>query len=521
MVMVPRMRKHMQRLRLALFLSASVFAATAASAQTLDDALVSAYQKNPTLAAERKNHAANEERISQAISGFRPDIAATYSKSRTTTQVGAAPEETTYPRALGLSVVQPIFSGGETVFNVKSAKYRVGSSAESLRDIEQSVLLDAITAYLNVVKDQAVLELSQKNSEVLGTQLEYTQTRFDVGELTKTDVAQAEARLSAAKADVATAQGNLESSRANFERVTLMRPGNLAKPNTLPVIPTSLDEALERADANNPKLKSAEQLEVSANYDAKASVSRLLPEVEVVGRINDQEGLSAFRGSELEERAVALEVTVPLYQTGAEYSRIRQARRIHEARKFDVNANRNQVREDVIRAWERLQSAASSIEAYQDAVGAAETALEGVKLEADVGSRTTLDVLDAERELFQSRVNLTIAERDRAVAMYTLLAAVGDLTADKLGIQTALSEDGNETAGTRVPVTTTTTTTTTPVTTTKTTTKTVVPASPTVPVEAAAPSRAELTPAVDRSPGIPASEGIIPPAPVTIPSAAQ
>lgn len=433
----------MTRTLLALLLGTSLCSlASPASAQTLEDALNSAYQKNPTLAAERKNHSANEERVSQAISGFRPEVSASYSASRSETQVGSAAEETNYPKTMGLTVVQPVFSGGETVFNVKSAKYRVGSSAESLRDIEQSVLLDAITAYLNVVKDQAVLELSQKNRDVLTTQLEYTQTRFDVGELTKTDVAQAEARLSAAKADVATAQGNLEASRANFERVTLMKPNSLAKPNTLPVIPQSLDESIERATINNPKLKSAEQLEVSADYDAKASVSRLLPEVQVVGRINDQEGLSAFRGREQEERSVTMEVTVPLYQTGAEYSRIRQARRIHEARKFDVNANRNQVREDVVRAWERVQSSTSSIAAYEDAVRAAEVALEGVKLEADVGSRTTLDVLDAERELFQSRVNLTIAERDRAVAMYTLLASIGDLSAEKLGIDTSAAYEG-------------------------------------------------------------------------------
>lgn len=438
----------MNRTRLALLTSVPLWIAVPASAQTLEDALASAYHRNPTLAAERKNHAANEERISQAISGFRPDIAATYSATRAETQVGAAPEETNYPRAMGLSVVQPVFRGGETMFNLKSARYRVGSSSESLRDIEQSILLDAITAYLNVVKDQAVLELSQKNQDVLGTQLDYTQTRFDVGELTKTDVAQADARLSAARADVATAEGNLETSRANFERVTLMKPGNLAKPLALPVIPQSLDEALERALRSNPKLKSVEQMEASAGYDAKASVSRLLPRVDVVGRMTDQEGLSAFRGNELEETAVALEVTVPLYQTGSEYSRIRQARRIHEARKFDVSANYNQVREDVIRAWERVQSASSAIEAYQDAVGAAEVALEGVRLEADVGSRTTLDVLDAERELFQSRVNLTIAERDRAVAMYTLLAAVGDLTAESLGIPTATAPAGSKTAST-------------------------------------------------------------------------
>ncbi len=403
-------------------------------AQSFEDALKSAYLNNSTLNAERENMASIDERVPQAFSGFMPSATYNYTKAKDTTKYGSRAEDTTYPKTNGVTITQPIFNGGSTVARVQSARNQVKSAREGLRNTEQNTLLDAVTAYMDVVRDQAIVELTKSNLDVLKKRLDMTQERFDVGELTKTDVAQANARYSSSVAENIRAQGNLESSKAFFEKVIKMPAGQLKKPTTLPIVPSVFDEIINIAYDNNPQFKASFYLQKSADKDIYANAAELLPDVRVVARKSDQDGLNSFRGGSIDEESVTLDVSIPLYQSGAEYSRIRQAKRTAERRKYERDASIDQIRQTVTQSWERLNTAKASIKSIKEAIAAAEMALEGVKLEAEFGTRTTLDILDAQQELFRTQVELVRAEREEIVALFALKSAMGELSMDKLGI---------------------------------------------------------------------------------------
>lgn len=406
-----------------------------ASAQSLTDALSAAYNNNPTLLAARAALRATDEGVPQALSNWRPTVNLTGEAGKLRQEfdpsTASNPSDTISPRTLQLSVSQPLYRGGRTESATDAAEALVLAGRQDLASTERRVLLDAVTAYMDVVQNQAVLELNRNNEEVLRRQLEATRERFRVGEITRTDVAQAESRLSRATADRISAEGALISSRAVLARVMGETPGTLVQPPPLPQLPANEDEALAIAYDDNPDLLGARFREVAAKYDVRTISGGLLPTVSVNGTLSKSDETSRAN-LESESAKIALTVTMPLYEGGSIYSQTRQRKQTHNQRRIQVEEQRRSVRQSVTQAWENLSTARSNITARRAQVDAARIALEGVQQEAEVGSRTTLDVLDQEQEYLDARVAEVRARRDEYVAGFTLLSAVGRLGARQL-----------------------------------------------------------------------------------------
>ncbi len=412
-------------------------------AQTLSDTLAKAYATNPTLQSARANLRATDEGMAQAISGYRPSVTAAGSASSKTVETSANPgvETNIKPRNYSLSLNQSLFAGGQTVAAVSAAGHAISAERARLKDTEQTVLLNAATAYSDVLRDQAVLELNIKNEQVLSRHLEATRDRFAVGEITRTDVHQAEARLAGAAANRIQAEGALEASRATYANVVGEAPEILERPTLELPLPTALDSALTMADDDNPSIIAASYDEKAALSDVRSSTGKLLPSVDLSGSANRALNTTAANtwSNSLEAKVT---LTVPLYQSGAVYSQVRQARQRASASRLNAEQARRNIAERVRQAWQNLEATRARIEAIDTQVRAAETALEGVQREASVGSRTLLDVLDSEQELLDARVNLVSSQRDETVAALTLLSAVGRLTATDLNLAVDLYDTG-------------------------------------------------------------------------------
>lgn len=414
----------------------------AAHADSLADAMAAAYQNNPTLLAQRASLRATDESLSQAVAGWRPTIQATgsygYQKSPTffsqITGGGAGPtSQILHPKRSEVSISQPIFRGFRTSNGVKQANSQIKAGRANLQSVEQQVFLQTVQAYVDVIRDLAVLELDTNNVAVLQRQLEATRDQFRVGEITRTDVAQAEARLSLAQSTRISAQASVTASRASYRAVVGDSPGSLDPVPPLPPLPENEDAALQVALDNNPTLQAAIYTEEASRHSIDVAKGALLPSITLNGSRQDsrstfQPGLTSYQES------VTAQLTIPLFQGGAEYSKVRQAKEQNSQNRLQIVAARRSVTQDVSDAWNNLRSARSVIESSQEAVRANEIALDGVRQEAAVGSRTTLDVLNAEQELLDSRTTLVRAEHDEYVAAYQLLSAVGQLTAEKLAL---------------------------------------------------------------------------------------
>lgn len=409
--------------------SVSLLLALPAHAGTFTDALEATYKHNPGIKAERARQMSTDEDVAQALSGYRPNVSANYAKGRQRTDFGGAGWNYGDTETQGLTVRQPLFRGGGTWSSYHSAKQRVRAGEQQLTGVEQQILLDAITAYMDVVSATSILELSRNNQDVLSKQLTASNERFEVGEVTRTDVAQSEARLSNARTQVIAAEGQLISAIAVFERVVGYKPeGALEQPSQFPELPATLEEAIEQARAANPQLLRAIHTAKSADYDIWTNKATLLPQVSLVGSMSRQEGAGVLGTSQFDQDAVRVEVNVPLYQSGAEYSRVREAKSIARQRKYQEQDTQLNVERAVTSAWEQLETAISTIRTRDEQINAANIALEGVRQEQEYGARTVLDVLDAEQELFNARTNLVQAQRDRVVAAYNMLLTLGKLT---------------------------------------------------------------------------------------------
>jgi len=417
----------------ALVLGASIACAQPVQAESLQGALAKAYQTSPDLRDSRASLRAVDEGIAQALSGWRPTIGITGSGGVGHADTNQIKNQTLLPLNGAFEIVQPVYTGGETEASIRQADNQILSARARLRSTEQAVLLDGVSAYMDVLRDQGRLELNINNEQVLQRQREATQDRFDVGEVTRTDVAQAEARLSRASADRIQAQGVLAVSKATYERVIGEAPSDLEAAPPLPELPASLQEALNIGLAENPDIVSATHNERAAGDAVDVAFSDLLPRVDVQGRVsgNHENSLEDVHGS---NATLLARVTIPIYQSGVEYSRVREAKERRNQFRIQVEQARRQVVEAVTQAWEVLTTTRSNIEARRESVRANEIALEGVREEASVGSRTTLDVLDAEQELLDARVALVDAERDEYVAGYTLLSAIGRLAVARIGV---------------------------------------------------------------------------------------
>jgi outer membrane protein len=400
---------------------------------TLRDALAYVYEHHPQLLAEREKLKSIDESVSQAVSDFRPDIYADYGKGRERRSSNNAPWSYGDTSTKGLTLTQPLFSGGESVASLKSAKQRMKAARADLVAVEQQVLFNALVAYTGVVEAQSVLLLNQNNVDVLRKQKEAAQVRFDVGELTKTDVSQAEARYAGAKAAEQQALGDLSIARANFMRaVGYPAPDTIAMPEVPANLPKTIEEATKQAHAASPVITAARHREKAFASDVNARAGAVLPDVNIETGLRRSNGGSVF--SNQDSDSIMLNVSIPLYQGGAEWSRIREARNTASQAKYNTIDTTFAVEQDVTNAWQNYTTTDSVIISTEAAAKASELALEGVRQENEFGVRTVLDVLDAEQEYLNTKVNLVRAIRNHKIQAYRLLASVGKLTADELSL---------------------------------------------------------------------------------------
>jgi outer membrane protein/adhesin transport system outer membrane protein len=408
--------------------------ATDVSAQTLREALALAYQTNPTLDAQRAQLRATDEGVPQAKAGWRPTVSVTGSVGKEDSNRNLTRDQNLTPRSIGANITQPLYRGGRTQAQIAAAEAIVQAQRARLHSIEQTVLLQSVTAYLDVVRDEAIVDLTRNNEQVLRRQLEAANDRFRVGEITKTDVAQAESRLARATSDRVSAEGNLISSRATFNRVVGQMPATLEATPGIPDLPANEDEALRLADAGHPDIQTAIFVEQAARHDIDTAFGALLPTLSLEANLNKSKEVQT-EDLDITTKNVLARLTIPLYQAGSEYSLVRQRKETAGQRRIEVDDQRRIVRQAVTRAWEGYNTARSRIVANEEQTRASRIALDGVQQEATVGSRTVLDVLDAEQELLNANVQLVTARRDRSVAAYQLLSSTGQLTAERLGLQ--------------------------------------------------------------------------------------
>lgn len=433
------MRRHLRRVTvLAIGLMASMGGSLApvncAKAESLQDALAAAYLYNPTLKAARAELRATDEGVPLARSNYRPTIAGNASQTYTYTEASPGGTNTdTDTRAYGVSLSQPLFRGFRTLNAIHGAEAQVEAGRESLRDSEQGVLLSAVTAYVNVVRDQAVLSLRRNNRRVLQQQQRATQDRFQVGEVTKTDVAQANARVSGASSEISAAKALLQASRATYAQIIGHSPANLSQPGPARSLPRSLEEAIATAEGENPQILKAIFLERAQQHAIDETKGELLPSVNLEASYTNSEGAGGA-SNRTETTQVSGVLSVPLYQAGSVSARIRRGIETRSQLRHLIDVARQSVRAGVISAWGDYTSAKAQIVSDRAQVEATQTALRGVREEEKVGQRTVLDVLNAEQDVLNAQVALVTSRRDYIVASYALLDAMGRLSAGSIGL---------------------------------------------------------------------------------------
>jgi outer membrane protein len=429
-----------------------------ASADTLEWALTQAYQNNPQLNSQRAIARQADEAVPIALSGYRPKVNITANAgeqwqqttqkqlvtSATSTSAGpnavyADVEGQFVPRSVGITGTQTLYNGNQNANKTRQAESGVSAARETLRLIEQNVLLNAATAYMNLLRDEATLDLQRRNVQVLQEQLRQTRDQFNVGEVTKTDVAQAESRLAGGRSAVLTAESNYISSKAAYRQAIGVEPGKLAPGTSVDrYSPSTLALSISTGRARNPTVTAAEfGIDVAA-LQVKINEGALYPTLSVNTTLQDNwEQNLGTSGQTMQQLNASIigQLSVPLYQGGSEYATIRQSKETLGQKRLDMETARDQAQATVVQSWGQLEAAKAQIQATQSQVTAAEIALNGVREEARVGQRTTLDVLNAQQELVNDRVALVSAQRDRVVASYTLLSSVGGLSAQTLGLK--------------------------------------------------------------------------------------
>jgi outer membrane protein len=439
-------------------ISVGLFSVTFAegAAETMSGALARAYMGNPDLNQQRAGVRATDETLPQASAAWRPTATATgeygynYFDLRTSGGAGGSAggagspvssvtgnrlRRATDPGTLGVSVTQNIFNGNRTLNGVRQAESNIFGARESLRNTEQSVLFSGASAYMNVLRDIAILELRKNNIIVLEEQLRQTRDRFIVGEVTRTDVAQAESSLATGRSDYFTAQANLKTSIADFRRVIGIEPTRLEPARTIEsLLPHTLGSAVDLALAEHPGVQAAFHAVDAAALQVKLAEGQLYPTLNLVGSVQQNYNFFGIPGERFLNGSINAQLSVPIYQGGAEYAGIRQAKEALGQARLQADLQRDLVREMVVSTWGQLESARAVILSSKAAVTSAEIALDGVRQEAEVGQRTTFDILQQQQILLNARVNLFIAQRDRVVASYAVMEAIGRLTAANLNL---------------------------------------------------------------------------------------
>jgi outer membrane protein len=420
--------------------------------RTLAGALGATYLGQPALQAERAKLRATDENVPQALSGWRPTVVMAgtlgygngYSRQISNASGQSVFLNSVTQRQIATSqatVTQPLYTGGRTQANVNRANNQVFAERAALIAQEESSFTDTVNAYVGVIEAQELLALNINNEQVLAKQLEATNDRFRVGEITKTDVAQAQAALSQATAQRQTAEGNLQTARATFQRVVGYLPsGNLVEPQPLALPVHTERQAAEMAAANNPTVIQTLFNDAAAKDAVDVAFAQLLPQVSLQGQIFEQRNAN-LRSAENNGYEVLAQVSVPLYQGGQEYSAVRQARQTEQQTARLVSDARRTAVQAGVQAWETLTAARAAADSTRAAIRANGIALEGTEREAIVGSRTTLDVLNAQQALLNSRVTLVQNLAQVVTASYQVAAALGRLTARDLRLNVPLYDD--------------------------------------------------------------------------------
>jgi outer membrane protein len=421
-----------------------------APAETIEAALVRAYQDNPQLNAQRAQVRFTDENVPQALSGYRPKVSVTASAGyqytdtlstqggTETTLVRTVKHGANAPRSVGATVTQTLFNGQQTANRTRAAESQVSGAREALRVLEQTVLLQAATIYMDYLRDSAIVEVQKSNVRVLEQTLKQTKDRFNVGEVTRTDVAQSEAQLAAGKTQLLTAEANLNTTRSNYRRIIGNEPAALAPGSPVDrFLPSALASAVELGLTQNPNVTAA-MFGIDVSYlQVKVAEGALLPTVTFQAAVQQSYEQSLIQYRSFGASATA-QLSVPIYQGGAEYALIRQSKETLAQQRLVLEQTRDQTRANVVTAWGQLVAGKAQVQSAQAQVAASEIALNGVREEAKAGQRTTLDVLNAQQALVNARVALVTAQHDRVVASYSVLDKVGRLSPQVLNLQTTI-----------------------------------------------------------------------------------
>jgi outer membrane protein len=423
---------------------------TPALADTIEAALVRAYQNNPQLNAQRATVRSTDENVPQALSGYRPRVAVTasagYQYTDTNSTAGGTPNAivrteihgANAPRSVGATVSQTLYNGQQTANRTRAAESQVSGAREALRALEQTVLLQAATIYMDYLRDSAIVEVQRSNVRVLEQTLKQTKDRFNVGEVTRTDVAQSEAQLAAGRTQQLTAESNLTTTRSNFRRIIGNEPQSLSPGSPVDrYLPGSLPASVDLSLVENPTVTAA-MFGIDVSYlQTRVAEGALLPTVTFQASVQQsyEQTMTIFRS--FGASAVA-QLSVPIYNGGAEYALIRQSKENVAQQRLVLEQTRDQTRANVVTAWGQLVAGKAQVASAQSQVSASEIALNGVREEAKAGQRTTLDVLNAQQALVNARVALVTAQHDRVVASYAVLNAVGRLSPTVLHLATTV-----------------------------------------------------------------------------------
>lgn len=416
-------------------------AAGPAAADTLQEALTAAYRNNPTLAAARAGQRATDETVAIQKAQGRPSVDAS---GQYLEFVKQASDNFINPDRLAtanLNLAVPIYSGGAVRNGIRGAGARVSAGRADLRATESSIFSQTVAAYMDVLRTQALVGLQANQVDVLSVNLQATSDRFEIGDLTRTDVAQSQARLAQAQSDLRTAQANLINARETYTQLTGLAPDDLQPPPPLPGFPASVEDAEDIALAQNPDLIAAKERAQASGFDVEVAGSGRLPRVSVFsgGTYNNYLGSLGTGGPTAAQQTttsvqVGVQLNMPLFQGGLPAAQRRQAQAREAAALEQVVAAERAVIAQVRAAWSSWQAATAVIQSAQAAVDAATLSLEGVRAENSIGNRTILDTLNAEQELLNTRVLLVTARRNAYVAGFSLLAAMGRAEARDLGL---------------------------------------------------------------------------------------
>jgi outer membrane protein len=432
-------------------LLALCFTASAARAETLNGALLRAYDNSPVINSGRAGVRALDEKVPQALTGMRLRANAgaflgAQDNRSVTRQIDETIADPTFtraqtksiqtggsmPRSANLSIEQPVFDGFKTQNSTRVAETNVFAGRERLRLTEQRVLFNAASAYMNVLRDSAALKLQENNVAVLGEQLRQTKERYAYGQITLTDIAQAEARLAAGQSLAGQARAALEASVGVYRQTIGVEPKKLSPGNAVDrLIPKNREEVERIAQAEHPVILAALHDADAADLDIKVIEADFMPKLSIVGNVFTQTDISGIYNRNI-GASIGGRLNVPLYEGGLTSSQLREAKEVAGQRRLDADVARADVIALVRANWGALQAAKTQIAAAQTQIAAAERALYGVREEAKAGQRTTLDILNAQQELLNARINLIFAQRERVVASFAVLSAMGRLSAQRL-----------------------------------------------------------------------------------------